>query len=200
MTFSETICARGLIAAVVCLIQYAPVCQGAQSTRPVVTRKVRPEKNRDRLLENAIIQTLGVETERVTYYYDRLDLNRDGKPEVLVYVSGQSVCGSGGCSLLVFTTGNGAYKLVSQIALASTPVIVSSHVSNGWNDLLLFVAGGGIQPGYYAVLPFSGGKYPENPTIAPATALRSRTRGVAYLVGADQAESGIVIAPGVGGK
>jgi hypothetical protein len=70
---------------------------------------------------------------------------------------------------------------------------VSPHRRNGWNDLIVFVSGGGIQPGYYAVLPFDGKKYPENPTIEPAMPLRERVKGMAYLAGADKAESDIVV-------
>lgn len=166
--------------------------------RPVVLRSVRAEKNRDKLLEKAIVHYLGTDapSQSVAYFYNRVDLNRDGKLEVLVYLDGQSVCGSGGCTALVFKTQENEYKLISAIALASTPIIVSSQSSKGWNDLILFVEGGGIQPGHYAVLRFNGAQYPENPTVAPATVLHQRVKGVAYLAGPNRRGSGIVISPG----
>lgn len=180
------------------LLFFASLALSQQAPRPITVRSVRAEKIPNQLLEKAILEFLGTgaPNEAVTYFYNRVDLNRDGKPEVLVYLAAQSVCGSGGCTALVFKMQENEYKLISEIALASTPIVVSSQSSNGWSDLILSVAGGGIQPGRYAVLRFDGARYPENPTVAPATILRRRVRGVAYLVGAGQPGSGIVISPG----
>src|SRR5262245_54702279 len=50
-----------------------------------------------------------------SYYASFYDLNNDGKPEVLVYLSGSPVwCGSGGCTLLILTPQGPSYKLVSE--------------------------------------------------------------------------------------
>jgi hypothetical protein len=42
----------------------------------------------------------------------------------------------------------------------------------GWRTLTLYVAGGGIIPGYVAAIPFRGSRYAHNPTIPPARRLR----------------------------
>jgi len=42
---------------------------------------------------------------------------------------------------------------------------VLSHRTNGWRDLSVLVAGGGIIPGYQAVLQFDGRAYPSNPAM-----------------------------------
>jgi hypothetical protein len=42
------------------------------------------------------------------------------------------------------------------------------------------------------VLRFDGKTYPENPTTAPATALREKAQGVAFLAGADKLRFDII--------
>lgn len=114
-------------------------------------------------------------------YSDALsDLNRDNQPEALVYAMGTTagngeadLCGSGGCNLYVLSLAATGYRLVSSISLARPPVRVLRHSTNGWRDLGVWVAGGGINPGHEAQLRFDGHRYPANPTMAPA----SRTKG-----------------------
>jgi hypothetical protein len=49
--------------------------------------------------------------------------------------------------------------------------------SNGWHDISVVVAGGGIQPGYEAVLSFDGKTYPSNPSTPPARRLDGKAEG-----------------------
>ena len=114
---------------------------------------------------------------------------------MLVYLPGRDYCGSGGCTLLVFAKVGVEYRLAARISPARVPVVVSSRRTNGWSDLVLPVAGGGVRPGYSAVLHFDGKTYPDNPTVEPAVPLRERVDGTAYLVGADRGKSVIVVAP-----
>jgi len=166
---------------------------GQTVSRPQVLRSIAPETKRDPQLEQAIRREVG--NGSYSYAYNRVNLNNGTAPQVLVYLPGSDYCGSGGCTSLIFTVRGGDYQLVSRLSLTRTPIIVSSHRTNGWKDLIVFVSGGGIQPGYYAQLPFNGKKYPENPTNIPAVPLRERVKGVAYLAGAEKAESDIVMAP-----
>ncbi len=82
---------------------------------------------------------------------------------------------------------------MTNIALARNPIIVSQRKTRGWNDLIMYVVGGGIQPGYYTVLHFDGRTYPDNATVDPAAPLKTRAKGVAYLVGEASYETGIVL-------
>jgi hypothetical protein len=168
----------------------ALMCFGQISEVPKVLRTVSPEGKRDVNLERAIRRELG--EERFSYAYNRVSLSGGARLDVLVYISGPDYCGSGGCTLLAFALRNGDYRVVSRLTLIRAPVIVSSHRTNGWKDLIVFVSGGGIQPGYYAVLAFDGKGYPENPTVAPAAPLREKVAGTAYLAGADNAKFDIV--------
>ena len=149
-----------------------------------------PEARREPQLEQAIRGVLGRST--YSYAYDRVHLRDGTESETLVYLPAPDDCGSGGCTSLVFAQRGGNYQLVSSISLTRPPVIVSSHRTHGWKDLIVFVSGGGIEPGYYAVLRFDGKTYPENPTTAPATPLREQAQGVAYLAGADKLKFDII--------
>jgi len=175
------------------LFSLALLCAGQTSSRPEVIRAVAPTTKRDPKLEEAIRREIG--DSRYAYAYDRVDLHGSGEQEVLVYLPGSDYCGSGGCTSLVFAFRGGDYLLVSRLSLTRPPVMVSSHRTNGWKDLVIFVSGGGIQPGYYAVLRFDGQKYPENPTTVQATPLKKGVRCVAYLAGAEKAEFDIVVSP-----
>jgi hypothetical protein len=124
---------------------------------------------------------------------ERRDLN--GISEVLVYLFGPEVCGTGGCDAVVFKVAKGGYRVVGDIGLARNPIIVSGHKTHRWHDLIMFVAGGGILPGYYSVVRFDGKQYPENPSGNPAKPLAVRQRGTAYLVGSPVIGSGIVLVP-----
>ena len=177
------------------------LCPARQSPHPVYTRTVRPEKNRDQRLEEAIVRALGNTNQTdgpIFYNYNRVALNRDPHTEVIAYVFGQAACGTGGCMALIFETQGAEYNLISQIALARTPILVGSHQSHGWKDLILFVAGGGVQPGYYAVLPFDGRQYPDNPTAPPAKRLTYPEKATAYLVNGDNHGFRIPVSPPAG--
>jgi hypothetical protein len=91
----------------------------------------------------------------------------------------------------VFQSERSGYKLISEIRPARNPIIVTEHRTHGWKDLIMAVSGGGIQPGYYAVLEFNGQQYPENPTVPPAKRLNHSVKGVAFLDGSGIAGSGI---------
>jgi hypothetical protein len=173
---SKSSVTRALAAALLTLAFAAPA--GAQrGPRPLVTRQFDPETERDARLEAAIRDPDGDGRPDnydprgdswTNYYYNRVDLDGDGRPEVLVYLFGSYTCGSGGCNTLVFRRAGEGYKLVADIALTHNPVFVGERATNGWKDLVVLVAGGGINPGYYAVLRFDGRTYPDNPTRARA--------------------------------
>ncbi len=113
-----------------------------------------------------------------TRYFDAyFDLNGDGKNEAIVYIYGPAVCGTGGCDTLILSQGRTGYKLVSRIAISRPPIIVLTEAANGWRNLAVFVAGGGVLPGYFAELQFDGKTYAENPSIAPARPLKSKPVG-----------------------
>lgn len=118
------------------------------------------------------------------YDYALSDLNGDGRPEALVYArrgheDGQdvSLCGSGGCDLIVLSLTPTGYRVISDISITRPPIRVLPSVSHGWHDLSVLVAGGGILPGYRARLQFDGKTYPANPSVPPALRMKRDGQG-----------------------
>lgn len=99
----------------------------------------------------------------------RVDLNGDGTNEVLAYVKGDDVCGSGGCNLFVLQAKDGHYDTITELSITWPPIRILDSKSNAWQDLGVWVQGGGIQPGYEARLRFDGKIYPSNPSLVPRT-------------------------------
>lgn len=114
----------------------------------------------------AVSAALGGDFE-ARYFDARVDLDGDGRDELLAYVAGPMVCGTGGCPLYVFAPGAEGYDRVAQVSVVQVPVRVSAGSTNGWRDLVVAVGGGGLPAGN-AVLRFDGKTYPSNPTVPPA--------------------------------
>jgi hypothetical protein len=106
-----------------------------------------------------------------------VNLNLKGPSEVIVYVTGKSWCGSGGCRTLVLARRDSSYRLVTSITISRPPIRVLTSSSNGWRDIGIWVQGGGIQPGYEAKLQFDGKSYPSNPSVPPAKPLTEKVAG-----------------------
>lgn len=141
------------------------------------------ESDRDEKLEKAIIETLEYDKETdgiVRYYYNRIDLNGDEKPETFVYLLGPYVSGSGGSTAFIFENGEDGYKIVSRFTLVQNPIIVSDNTTNGWKDLIMYVSGGGIEP-FYAQIKFDGSKYPSNPSVQPQIKSGTVVKGTAII-------------------
>jgi len=171
------------------------VCAAAQATLPAeVTRSIR--------------QSYGDGEMRT---FDRaVDLNGDGRPEIVVYLVSPMVCGTGGCNLLVFTPTDAGYRRVADISVTRPPIRASSATSSGWRNLIVHVAGGGM-PSADVELAFDGRAYPRNPTVpgprvrpaAPAAAelliddFKSMTEGrLLPAAGAAKASAGPPTGPG----
>lgn len=94
----------------------------------------------------AIVADLGTsDPEQVRYVADQFDLDGDGKPEQLVYLVGLATCGTGGCTLQIFTPGEVGYRRVADLSLIKTPILVAPSSSGGWRDLVVHLGGGGMQ-------------------------------------------------------
>ena len=101
------------------------------------------------------------------YRSGTVDLDGDGTDEILAYVGGPMLCGTGGCGLVVLQhTGKGLQK-VGDIGPSQLPVGVFESSTFGWRDLAVSIYGGGGQSGV-AKVPFGENAYADNPTVAPA--------------------------------
>ena len=110
----------------------------------------------------------------------RLDLNADGREELFAYLMGPLFCGTGGCTLQLFTPEplSGGWRLVQTFPITRLPLIAAPGTSRGWRDLWRPEAGGGA-PASLVRERFDGRRYrpserrPPQPTPA----------GTAVLVG-----------------
>lgn len=96
-----------------------------------------------------------------------IDLNGDGRDEAIVHLR-HAHCGTGGCGIEIFRRRGAGWRLMGRTSIGHLPVRYLGSRSNGWQDLTVLVAGGGIQPGYDARLRFDGRAYPHNPSVPPA--------------------------------
>ncbi|MGK0465754.1 hypothetical protein [Clostridium sp.] len=126
------------------------------------------ETEKDMHLEQAIVKAFDLVQEQgnVRYYYNKVDLNEDGNPEIFVYLVGPSVCGTGGCSAAILKKENEEYTLLSEFSLVNNPIIISNKKTNGYKDIVMYVSGGGIES-FFALMQYNGATYPRNPSIQP---------------------------------
>jgi len=145
-------------------------------------KSINSETKRDLNLEEAIKKEfdLNEEVKNIRYYYNKIDLNGDGIPEVFVYLVGPYVCGTGGCSGVIFKQENGEYKVLSRFSLVRNPVIISNTKTKGYRDIIMYVAGGGIE-NFYALVKYDGTTYPSNPSIEPKVKPGTKVDGVAII-------------------
>lgn len=180
----------------------SPETFAQESVEPKILRNISSETARDAKLERAIRSIYGFDRnmeKEMRYYYNRVDLNGDKKPEVIVFLFGRVLCGTGGCDALLFRKVKGKYKLITAFEPVRNPIIVSQTKTNGWRDLIFYNSGGGIGVirnhiiyGYYSHARFNGQTYPENPTVvSDSPPLRTRLKGVAYVVGEYSSEFGL---------
>ena len=92
-----------------------------------------------------------------------------GEEQYIVYWSGPGACGSGGCNMDIIERRGKTFRIIASTTITRLPIRVLDSQTNGWRDIGVFVAGGGILPGYEARLRFNGKKYPSNPSMQPST-------------------------------
>lgn len=106
--------------------------------------------------------------DRVRYMFQSLDFDGTGlRGILLVYLIGSQVCGTGGCTMLVMQAVENGYRVISRIPAVQQPVIISNQKTNGYPDLIVYTAGGGLAPAYRR-LRFNGSSYLTNLAGAPA--------------------------------
>ena len=116
-------------------------------------------------IEQVLSHRYGAPAASTRYLDASIDLNGDGRPEIIVHVIGTTACGTGGCPTLVFTPRGKGYRLVSAISVSRPPIRVAQTRTNGWRNLVVRSGGGGAHAGDME-LAFDGKRYPANPSIA----------------------------------
>jgi len=132
------------------------------------------------------VKTAGFGDDETTRYYASfVNLGDGGRQDVVVYLTGQSWCGSGGCTTLILAPKGSSYIVVTRITITRPPIRVLATRSNGWHDISVQVQGGGIQPGYEVQLSFDGKTYPRNPSTPPARRLTEKVPGEVLVAATD---------------
>jgi hypothetical protein len=97
------------------------------------------------------------------FIYNAIDLNGDNKDEYLVGLIGGDWCGSGGCTMLLFTN---AMKLNTRMTVVEFPVYIGApggkEVTKGYSNIYIENRNGSV-----VKIAWNGKKYPTNPSIAP---------------------------------
>ena len=144
-------------------------------------RTVRPEPSKEKSLKGFLQHyddnPISPDKKTTRYAAAFIDLNGDGKNEVIVYLMASKWCGSGGCTVLILIPQHSGYRVMTRMTVTQLPIRVLSTKTAGWQDLGVRVQGGGIQPGYEAILRFNGTTYPRNPSMPPAQRLRRPLEG-----------------------
>jgi len=70
--------------------------------------------------------------------------------------------------MLILKPANSSFKVLGRVTIVQLPIRVLNSMHNGYPDIGVFVQGGGILPGYEAVLAFNGKRYSSNPSAPPA--------------------------------
>lgn len=105
------------------------------------------------------------------------DVGGGGVPHrIIAYVSAAPLCGSGGCIAFTLTRHSAKYAVTGQIQPARLPIVSLNGSSEGWSNLGMMVAGGGIRDVHMAILVHRDGKYPSNPTLASVKTRQSTGR------------------------
>ena len=159
----------GLLAIVTCL---------AQSAAPASSNR---EASLKKILQDYVTVKHFDDDKTAQYAHAFVDLNGDGKDEAIVYMTGQTWCGSGGCSTWILRQQAASRRFVQRITITRVPIRVLDATSNGWHNISVRVAGGGISPPYQAELRFNGRTYPNNPSVPPARPLGKEPAGKAVI-------------------
>src|SRR5699024_4964445 len=140
--------------------------QSTQKEEPITedAESASQERPPQEQLEEKLLETSDAGLGEVRYFHHSIDLNNDGNQEVVVYVIGPLICGSGGCNTLVFSPTRSKLKQVGDISVTNPPTVAAQSRTNGSLDLRVQISGGGLQSATYARLQFVGITYPANPT------------------------------------
>lgn len=86
-----------------------------------------------------------------------VDLNRDGKPEVIAQGPGEDCSATGNCPFYVFQSGGGAFKLIGK-SFGQTFTLQGR--TNGYVDIVVSMHGSAMQSDLH-LLRYTGGAYRE---------------------------------------
>jgi hypothetical protein len=122
------------------------------------------------------------EAPEATYRSAWVDLDGDGRQEVLVYMDGSLWCGPHSCDLFIFTPAReGGWRLLQELSVAKEPITLLATRSRGWRDLGFYYSTS-LAPGERRALSYGRDGYRLSPRR-----LRPREEG-RVLIGDSEGE------------
>jgi len=106
------------------------------------------------------------ETKTTRYSAAFVDLRDDQTKDVLIYLSSDGWCGTGGCTMLILAPEGTFYRVVTKIPAVRLPIRLLATKSNGWHDIGVVARRNGTEPLYEAILSSDGKSYP--PSVSEA--------------------------------
>jgi hypothetical protein len=120
------------------------------------------KNNDERSLCEAIIKDQDLTDQaligKFVYASRRVDLNSDGRDEVVVWSPTQDLGGTSGYPIIIFSQTANGYKKLWDIDQAWTPILVLKSKSHGWRDIA-FQQGGGGAEWLYLISRYDGKSY-----------------------------------------
>ena len=80
------------------------------------------------------------------------------------------------------------FKVIGEMTIVRPPIRVLQSKLHGHFDIGVWVQGGGIQPGYEALLRYDGKSYPNNPSAVPAQPLNVKVAGKVLIARIDKGD------------
>jgi peptidoglycan hydrolase-like protein with peptidoglycan-binding domain len=152
---------------------------------------VLSENVQDLALERAIVRSTSSNTNFTHYYYNRVDLNNDGKYEVIVYLVTPNASNTKEYPILIFQPEGQGYRLISHLGYGTAPIIVTEQMSYGWKDLVLHSKHRGESNYWFAQFDgeqYLGGVHSGNYYEVPSNTAIS---GMAYIADEITLDSGL---------
>ncbi len=96
------------------------------------------------------------------YREARVDLDGNGREDIVILLNGKRACSRAGCPTLVYAPeGKDGWRRVATIAATQAPIGVAAARNAGWRDLVVHVRGSRTASPIVE-LSFDGGTYPAN--------------------------------------
>lgn len=143
---------------------------------------IEGEKIKDYKIERALEKEFGIKSgvDKVSYLYNKVDLNNNRNNEVIVYLEGSKFCIENGCTVVILKDMGKNYSVISKIIGARNPIIVSDEKTNGFKNIIIKVDSRNGEP-IYNELKFNGNSYPLNPVNEPRVRRGEKIRGMAFI-------------------
>ena len=109
-------------------------------------------------LQQAVVRELGEYQGEWRIVSRCVDLNGDGRDEVIAWVPTLEFGGTGGYPLLIFRVDRRGYRLIATVDPAWTPLVMLRTSKRGWRDLMVQEGGGGA-PMEPVLLRYNGRSY-----------------------------------------